>query len=166
LKKPEELSENMENYLEVIHDLEKTNKVARGKDIADRLNIQRASVSGALKILKDKGLVNYDPYSYVTLTPKGKAIARNVAHRHTVIRDFLHTVLQVDNETAESTACRMEHAIDEKTLDRLVSFIQYIHLCPRAGEQWLEAFLRFCQTQDHDGSHCSQCINNLKISND
>ena len=34
-----ELSENMENYLETILDLETENKVARGKDIADRLGV-------------------------------------------------------------------------------------------------------------------------------
>ena len=43
----EQLTESMENYLEVILELEKTNKVARAKDIADKLQIQRGSVTGA-----------------------------------------------------------------------------------------------------------------------
>ena len=47
----DQLSENMENYLETILELESANKVARVKDIADRLGIQRGSASGALKNL-------------------------------------------------------------------------------------------------------------------
>ena len=52
-----DLSENMENYLEAILDLEKTNKVARAKDIAEKLGLQKGSVSGALKVLKEKSLI-------------------------------------------------------------------------------------------------------------
>ena len=43
------LSESLEDYLEVILDLEETHKVARAKDIAEKLGIQRGSVTGALK---------------------------------------------------------------------------------------------------------------------
>lgn len=35
------LSESLEDYLEVILDLEVTHKVARAKDIAEKLGIQR-----------------------------------------------------------------------------------------------------------------------------
>ena len=45
----QDLSDNLENYLEVILKLEETNKVARAKEIADHLEIQRGSVTGGLK---------------------------------------------------------------------------------------------------------------------
>ena len=48
------LSESMEDYLEVILDLESTQKVARTKDIADKMGVQRGSVTGALKNLEEK----------------------------------------------------------------------------------------------------------------
>ena len=57
-----QLSESLENYLETILELEKANKVARAKDIADKLNLQRGSVTGALKSLAAAGLINYHPY--------------------------------------------------------------------------------------------------------
>ena len=53
-----DLSESMENYLETILDLEKTNKVARAKDIAEQLELKPGTVSGALKGLKEKDLIN------------------------------------------------------------------------------------------------------------
>ena len=52
MSKQMDLSENMENYLEAILDIEKINKVARAKDIAELLGLQKGSVSGALKVLK------------------------------------------------------------------------------------------------------------------
>jgi len=45
------LSASLEDYLEVIFHLEKENRVARAKDIAEQMNVQRASVTGALKAL-------------------------------------------------------------------------------------------------------------------
>ena len=162
--KKEDLTESMENYLEVILELEKTNKVARAKDIADKLHIQRGSVTGALKILRKKGLINYQPYSFVTLSDSGKRVAKDITYRHEVIEDFLTSVLQVEPEVAAATACRMEHAIDGDTLKRLVCFIDYLHLCPRAGKDWLESFIRYCSSGDIDRDKCQTCIDDCKNS--
>lgn len=156
-----ELSENMENYLETILDLEKTNKVARAKDIAERLELQKGSVSGALKVLKEKKLINYEPYSFITLTSKGKIIAESIHRRHIVLNDFLQNVLQLDNERAENVACRMEHAIDDETLERLVVFIEYINSCPRAGDGWLDSFVDYIKTHRLNPKKCDKCINEL-----
>jgi len=152
------LSESMENYLEVILELEQENKVARAKDIADRLEVQRGSVTGALKNLEEKGYINYAPYSFITLTKEGKKIAKNIAYRHAVLKDFLLNILQIEPETAEKTACSMEHAIDPQTLERLVCFIDYIHKCPRAGEDWIKAFVNYCTSDERDQEKCDQCI--------
>lgn len=163
MKKNTGLSESLEDYLEVILDLEQTNKVARAKDIAERLDIRRGSVTGALKALEEKGLVNYAPYSYITLTGKGGKIAREITRRHKGLRDFLHQVLQVDAETADATACRMEHVIDEQTMARLMCFFDYVRSCPRTGPEWLENFVRHCSGRPHDRQICDQCMSdNLK----
>ncbi len=72
------LSESLEDYLEIILDLEKTKKVARTKDIAGKMGVKRGTVSGALKSLEEKGLINYKPYNFTTLTQKGARIASAV----------------------------------------------------------------------------------------
>lgn len=159
-----DLTESMENYLEVILDLENKHKVARAKDIADKLMIQPGSVSGALKKLEEKGLINYAPYSYISLTPKGKKTAQEIVHRHKVLKDFLLNVLQVGPDIAEQTACRMEHVIDRISLERLVLFIEYIHTCPRAGDQWLASFKNYCKTLKHDKNQCELCVDQLMTS--
>ena len=159
-----ELTESAQSYLEVIFDLEITQKVARAKDIAERLGVQRGSVSGALKSLEEKGLINYQPYSFITLTEIGREIAAEIVHRHAVLKDFLLNVLQIDEETADATACRMEHVIDKKTVERLVCFIEYINTCPRAGKEWLESFINFCKADEKSRQKCQSCIDELKVS--
>ena len=159
----EDLSDSLENYLEAILELENTRKVARAKDIADRLSIQRGSVTGGLKALAEKGYINYQPYSYITLTPKGKRVAGDITRRHNIIKAFLLKVLQIDPQTAEQTACKMEHAIDAQTTERLVCFIEYIFTCPRAGEQWIQSFFNYCETGgDRTKADCASCIDALK----
>lgn len=156
------ISESMENYLETILELEETHRVARGKDIADKLGIQRGSVTGALKSLEAKGLIDYEPYGYIILTRKGRKIAEEVSRKHRVLKDFLLNVLKIDPDTAEDTACRMEHAIDKKTLERLVCFIEYVHQCPRAGDDWIRSFVNFCESDGKDPIKCEKCIHELK----
>jgi DtxR family Mn-dependent transcriptional regulator len=153
-----ELTESMENYLEAILELESANKVARAKDIADKLHIQRGSVTGALKMLRKKGLINYQPYSFITLSESGKKIAKDITYRHKVIEEFLTSVLRIDPDIASAAACRMEHAIDSDTLKRLVCFIDYLKLCPRAGKDWLESFINYCSSGDIDRNKCRTCL--------
>jgi DtxR family Mn-dependent transcriptional regulator len=162
MKKNSGLSENMEDYLEAILDLEQTNKVARAKDIADRLGIKPGSVTGALKVLMEKGFINYSPYSFITLTPRGTRLANDIRRRHTVLRDFLLKILQVDPETAEATACRMEHAIDPESLERLISFVDFINTCPRTRSNWLEHFEKHRKSEKLDWEQCEQCLANCE----
>ncbi len=137
------LSESLEDYLEIILALEKTNKVARVKDIAEKMGVLRASVTGALKNLAEKGLINYKPYSFITLTRKGATIAKDITRKHSVIKNFLQNVLLLNAESAEKNACRMEHAMDKVAVNRLVKFLEYIHDCPRTGDDWLNAFVNY-----------------------
>jgi DtxR family Mn-dependent transcriptional regulator len=157
-----DLSESMENYLETILNLEKTNKVARAKDIADQLKLKRGTVSGALKVLKEKSLINYSPYSFITLTPEGKKIAELIHQRHEVLNDFLRNVLQIDADKADKVACRMEHAIDEDTLERLVAFIEYMTSCPRSENSLLDSFSHYLETNKLDRRKCDRCIKEAK----
>jgi len=156
------LSESLEDYLEAILDLEKTNKVARVKDIAEKLNIQRGSVTGALKVLDDKGLINYKPYSFITLTDAGIKIAKKITRRHIILKDFLYRIVQLDPDRAELMACKMEHAIDEKSMDKFIQFIEFIDTCPRTGEEWINAFIGFCCSEKHEWEKCNQCIERCK----
>ncbi len=158
MKKNTELSESLEDYLEAILDLEQDKKVARAKDIARKLGIQPGSVTGGLKSLVEKNLINYEPYSYITLTAEGARIAKLITRRHRVLKDFLLKVLQFDEKTAETAACRMEHAVDEASVERLVDFVEYLFECPRTGGAWIQAFVDYTRTGKKSWEKCAACI--------
>jgi len=153
----EGLSASLEDYLEVIFHLEKSNRVARAKDIADQMNVQRASVTGALKALAAKGLINYSPYSYITLTPAGRSIAQDVIRRHDILKEFFIIALQLSPEDADANACRIEHAINPIAVDRLVSLVEFMKMCPRTGVDWFDAFARYCRKGSRS-SDCEVCV--------
>jgi DtxR family Mn-dependent transcriptional regulator len=120
----ETLSQSLEDYLETIYHLIQEGKVARVKDVAARLQVQMPSVTGAVRSLAARGLVDHDPYSYITLTEKGEGIARDMVRRHEVLTHFLIAFLGLDEDVAERNACEMEHAIEPVVLDRLVDFVE------------------------------------------
>ncbi len=130
MEKKNQLSESLEDYLETILALQVEKSVARSKDIAEKLDIKRGSVTGMLKKLAKKKLVNYEPYGYVTLTREGKNIARKVERRHIFLKDFFFRVLKVDENTADRTACQMEHAMDKQTFRKFKDFLHKIDTCP------------------------------------
>jgi len=152
------LSENLENYLESILELQRNNTVARVKDIAAKLGVLSGTVTSALRKLSDKELINYQPYSFITLTTKGKKIAEEISRRHTIIKDFLQCVLLIEENKADENACRMEHAMDKIAINRLVQFIEYIYQCPRTGEDWIRNFNTFFTQNKIAEANCPECL--------
>lgn len=120
------LSESLEDYLEAILNLSDESGVTRAKDIAETLEVAKSSVTGALRQLAQKGLVNYRPYEYITLTDSGKAEASRVAGKHSVLKGFLTDVMGVDAEQAQRAACRAEHAFSPEIMSRFGEFVDFI----------------------------------------
>lgn len=150
------LTASLEDYLEAILFAIRQDRVARVRDIAARLSVGMSSVTAALKTLASRGLVNYDPYQVVTLTDRGREVAEEISRRHFVLQRFLTDVLGLDGESAEANACRMEHAVDEALLERLIRFAEFLGSCPRAGEHWVRRFAESCQGRDPEA--CRRCL--------
>jgi DtxR family Mn-dependent transcriptional regulator len=153
----ESLSASLEDYMEAIFHIEDKKHAARAKDIADRLQVSSASVTGALRLLAEKELINYAPYDIITLTAKGKEIAQDVVHRHEMLRDFFVKILGVDKAEAEVAACKMEHGVSEIILKRMTQFIEFLETCPRGGYTWIKEFESFCE-HGMDLRRCEQCL--------
>ena len=134
------LTSVMEDYLEAIFDLDKEKKVVRVKDIAKRLDVKMPTVTSMFKTLSKRGLVHYEKYEYVELTDKGSEVGSEMHRRHKILRRFLTDILNINLNTADEEACKMEHSLSAGTLDSLTDFMAFIQACPRAGEDWLERF--------------------------
>lgn len=125
-----EQSPSMEDYLEMIAMLREEGGVARVSQISQRLKVKMPSVTSALKKLSEKGLVEHERYGYVGLTSEGSEVAKEVIRRHKALSRFFAEALDIDQETAEEDACRIEHVISPLSLERVIKFIEFIEACP------------------------------------
>ena len=116
---PMALKESGENYLETILVLKARNGKVRSVDVATELYYSKPSVSRAIGILKNNGLVTVDEGGWIELTEAGESRAAAVLDRHNIIADYLTDVLGVERETAEEDACRIEHVLSEKTYQKI-----------------------------------------------
>lgn len=150
------LSSSMEDYLEAIFQIVHKKQAARATDIAERLHVGRSSVTGALRALADRELVNYAPYDIITLTDKGRSVARKIVRKHEVLREFFIKVLSIDADEADAAACKMEHAISETVFERFIEFVEFVDRCPHGGTKWIEGFGYYCNN-DVKTPACDHC---------
>jgi DtxR family Mn-dependent transcriptional regulator len=143
-KKNNDLSASLEDYLEAIFNIARQSKIARSKDIARTLGVSRASVTGALRMLKDKGLANYRPYGYVTLTETGQAAAAEVVRKHDVLKSFFIKVLGVEPDIAQKAACKAEHALGPNIIAKLLCFSEFASESNKKGFDLASEFQRLC----------------------
>ena len=116
------IHESGEDYLEAILKLKQEHGTVRSIDIARELNYSKPSVSRAMGILKERGLIHIEERE-ITLTEEGMKIAERIYGRHRFLQKFL-CELGVDPQTAENDACRMEHVLSEDSYQKLKQFVE------------------------------------------
>ena len=116
------LQESGEMYLETIYVLSQEHPNVRAVDIGEELGYSRPSVSRAMHVLKDEGLVKTDDYGFVKLTEAGNILAKRIYERHTVLTQVLLD-LGVEEEIASEDACRLEHYISDETFDAIKAHV-------------------------------------------
>lgn len=119
----QELSSNMEDYLEAVLLVADDNGRARITDIRDMLGVKTPSVTGAVAALVKMGFLMHEPYRGVELTPKGRAAAEDVKRRHAILSRFLREVIGVSARTADIDACKMEHTVSRETISKLHEYL-------------------------------------------
>jgi len=137
------VSASLEDYLEAIYEICQSQSVARVKDISHRLGVTNASVVGALRQLREKGLIEQERYGYVKLTQKGKALAKDVCGRHKALSGFFQEVLGLGKKTAEEDACKAEHSLSWETIERLILLQNFLKKKPQKCEDLLGEFQEY-----------------------
>jgi DtxR family Mn-dependent transcriptional regulator len=118
---PHPLSGPVEDYLKAIYDLERVGAPATTNDIADRLAISPASVSGMVRRLADQGLITHEPYRGVRLTNDGRRAALRTLRRHRILECYLTEVLGYAWDGVHVEAERLEHAASEELIERMAA---------------------------------------------
>ena len=153
-------SEQLEEYLETILDIEEQDGVAKTSAIARCLKIAPASVTEALQVLSEKGYVKYEPYHGATLTEQGKGMARKVKRRHRLLEVFLTDVLHINEENVHDEACKMEHTLSDETECALCKLLKAPARCPHgslisACNRKVES-CSACLTESESASACTR----------
>ena len=107
-----------EDYLEAMLMMRNKHGYIRSIDVADYLGVTKPSVTYTTKRLKASGHITMDGEGLITLTESGMEIASKMLDRHRTLTDFLVSI-GVDEITAETDACKMEHDLSDKTYNAI-----------------------------------------------
>jgi DtxR family transcriptional regulator, Mn-dependent transcriptional regulator len=110
---------SVEDYLKTIYDLERHTGTATTTEIAHRLDIAPASVTGMVRRLAGQGLLTHEPYHGVRLSDEGQRVALLTLRRHRVIETYLARVLNYPWDEVHAEADRLEHAASDALIDRM-----------------------------------------------
>ena len=115
------LQESGQMYLETIYVLTESSSAVRAIDVCEHMGFSKPSVSRALGLLKKGGFVDVDKNGFLSLTDEGRETAKKIYERHTIItKILLH--LGVDAETATEDACKLEHAMSDRSFEAIKKF--------------------------------------------
>ena len=120
------MTESSEDYLETILMEQCRHGKVRSIDVVNAMGFSRPTVSIAMKKLMENGYVTMGDGGSLELTDLGRTVAERVYERHRVIA-WLLMAIGVDEETAYTDACRMEHDMSEKTFSCVKKYYHKIH---------------------------------------
>jgi DtxR family Mn-dependent transcriptional regulator len=117
----EPLTAPVEDYLKAIYTIGRGTGAAATNEIAQRLALAPASVSGMVRRLADQGLLAYERYHGVKLTETGRRAALRTLRRHRVIEAYLAQALGYPWDRVHAEAERLEHAASDELVDRMAA---------------------------------------------
>jgi DtxR family Mn-dependent transcriptional regulator len=114
-----ELTAPVEDYLKAIYAIGRGTGAAATTEIAQRLALAPASVSGMVRRLAQQGLLAYERYHGVKLTESGRRAALRTLRRHRIIEAYLAKALGYPWDRVHDEAERLEHAASDELVDRM-----------------------------------------------
>ncbi|WP_317172245.1 metal-dependent transcriptional regulator [Hymenobacter sp. BRD67] len=121
-----------ENYLKTIYKLaevEPGQGVSTNR-IAAALVTRAASVTDMLRRLAEKGLLEYEKYRGVRLTPEGRRLALLTVRKHRLWEVFLVQQLGFSWDEVHEVAEELEHVQSPLLMQRLDAFLNFPTLDP------------------------------------
>lgn len=114
-------SSAIEDYLKCIYTEQQANgdSLVPTGQIASALQVAPGTATAMMKTLSESGLVSYEPYSGVRLTPAGSKLALHVLRRHRLVELFLVQVMKMDWSEVHEEAEVLEHAVSDRLIERM-----------------------------------------------
>jgi DtxR family transcriptional regulator, Mn-dependent transcriptional regulator len=116
-------SSTVENYLKAIYQaqsgLSSDDALVPMGQLASALGVVPGTATTMVKTLAESGLVRYEPYAGVRLSPAGEKLAALVLRRHRLIELFLVKVMGMRWDEVHDEAEHLEHAVSDRLIDRI-----------------------------------------------
>ncbi len=117
------ISKSHEEYLKAMYVLNRQNGSIRVTDVANKMNISKASVNKAVNILKDEGMLNYETYGDITLTEQGEELAKKILEAFDIGVLFFRDVLNMPEDKASEEAEHLKSAISDEAFNTLAKYV-------------------------------------------
>jgi DtxR family Mn-dependent transcriptional regulator len=127
------LSQEAEEYIEIIYKLQKRNGIAKTKDLAENLHVVPGSITNTVEHLESHGLVAHEPYRGVKLTRDGERLALDILRKHRLAECLLTDILKAEWSTVHEDACKLEHALTKNVTDLLEERLGFPKFCPHGN---------------------------------
>lgn len=121
LKNNKEITDAMEDYLEMICRSARRDGYARINHLAATLGVRPSSASKMVSNLKELGYVESEKYGIVKPTVKGWELGSYLLYRHDVLHEFLCLLNHTEDEIEQVE--QIEHFFDEKTIRNLEGLV-------------------------------------------
>lgn len=113
----------VEDYIKHIWKVQQLGERATTKALSERMGLGRGTVSGMLKQLASRGLVEHTRYYGAELTEEGRLLALRVIRRHRLIELFLVQTLDMGWDEVDRDAERLEHAVSDTLIERIDAYL-------------------------------------------
>jgi DtxR family Mn-dependent transcriptional regulator len=110
-----------EDYLKAIYTLASNGVEVSNSALANHLAVTPASATNMVKRLAELGLVTYEPYQNVALTPAGQKVALEVLRHHRLLELYLHDKLNLPWDQVHAEAEKLEHVLSETLEDAMAA---------------------------------------------
>lgn len=118
-----DISHTEENYIKAIYRLQQEQETVSTNALAEALQTRPPSVTDMAGKLSRKGLVRYEKYQGIRLTPRGLKLALNIIRRHRLWEYFLVEKLKFSWEEVHEVAEELEHVKSPKLIEHLDTFL-------------------------------------------
>jgi DtxR family transcriptional regulator, Mn-dependent transcriptional regulator len=130
----DELSTTMRDYLADVYRLSdrgsQTDDYVSTSTLADMLDVSAPAVNRMVTNLKNKGLLEHEPYQGIRLTEAGKCEALKELRRHRIAESFLVNVMGFGWHEVHEEANRMSGALSEILTERMAKMAGNPTRCP------------------------------------
>ena len=114
-------NETAEDYVEAVFDLIRQQGYCRITDLANQFAVSHVTAHKIVKRLEREGYCVAEPRRPITLTTKGKVLAKRCRERHEVVYAFLRA-LGVSKRVASIDSEGIEHHVSPQTLQKMKAF--------------------------------------------